>query len=73
MTSRSLTWDDTIKKQKIDEELPKVLKKLDASKTCTSLIATREKIVATDINYDLISEVYCLEFSINKLFVMRMV
>lgn len=53
----TLTWDDAIKKQKFDEELPKALKKLDALKTCTSL-ATREKIVAADISLDVILEVY---------------
>ncbi|KAK0083942.1 hypothetical protein PV326_006467 [Microctonus aethiopoides] len=53
----TLTWDDAIKRQKFDEELPKALKKLDALKTCTSF-ATRKKIVAADISYDLILEVY---------------
>lgn len=53
----TLTWDDAIKRQQFDEELPKALKNLDGLKTCTSL-ATRKKIVAAGISYDLILQVH---------------
>ncbi|XP_039304358.1 uncharacterized protein LOC120357591 [Solenopsis invicta] len=49
----TLTWNQAIEKKAFHDNLPNALKKLSVLSTCTSL-ATRKKLIAANISYDLI-------------------